>query len=116
MKNIKPKKSKILKNNKKLHILQKTKGFRGTRGTNFKISNQSYIKSLTFKYRDRKNKKRFFKKLWISRINSKLYFFFNWSKLHHLYKTENILFNKKIINFLLTQDEFIFYKIFLHLL
>lgn len=116
MKNIKYKKSKNFTNNKKIHILQKTKGFRGTRGINFRVSNQGYIKSLTFKYRDRKNKKRFFKKLWVSRINSKLYFFYNWSKLHHLYKTKNILFNKKVINFLLTQDEFTFYKIFLNLL
>lgn len=103
-------------NKKKINILQKTKGFRGTRGINFKISKQSYIKSLTYKYRDRKNKKRFFKRLWVSRINSKLYFFYNWSKLHHLYRKQNILFNKKIINFLLTQDEFIFYKIFLNIL
>uniref|UniRef100_UPI003003071A ribosomal protein L20 n=1 Tax=Prototheca cerasi TaxID=2509258 RepID=UPI003003071A len=116
MKNTKYNKSKKFLYKKRINILKKTKGFRGTRGINFKISNQSYIKSLTFKYRDRKNKKRFFKKLWVSRINSKLYFFFNWSKLHHLYRTKNILFNKKIINFMLTQDEFVFYKIFLNLL
>lgn len=116
MKNIKYNKPKKIINQKRTNILQKTKGFRGTRSINFKVANQSYIKSLTHKYKDRKKKKRFFRKLWISRINSKLYFFYNWSKLHNLYKEKNILFNKKTINFILTQDEFVFYKIFLNLL
>ena len=53
-------------------ILKATKGHYGARSRLFKTAKQSNIKSLQYAFRDRKNKKRNFRSLWISRINAGL--------------------------------------------
>ena len=50
-------------------ILSATKGHYGARSRLFKTAKQSNIKALQYAFRDRKNKKRAFRSLWISRIN-----------------------------------------------
>ena len=51
-------------------VLNATKGHYGARSRLFKTAKQSNIKSLQYAFRDRKNKKRSFRSLWITRINS----------------------------------------------
>lgn len=51
-------------------ILKLAKGFRGTRSKLFKVANQAVMKSLKYAYRDRRNKKRDLRRLWIARINA----------------------------------------------
>ena len=51
-------------------VLARTKGHYGARSRLFKTAKQSLIKSLQYAYRDRKNKKREFRSLWIQRINA----------------------------------------------
>jgi len=51
-------------------ILKLAKGFRGTRSKLFKVANQAVMKSLKYAYRDRRNKKRDLRRLWITRINA----------------------------------------------
>ena len=51
-------------------ILNATKGHYGARSRLFRTAKQSNIKSLQYAFRDRKNKKRTFRSLWISRINA----------------------------------------------
>jgi len=51
-------------------ILKLAKGYRGAKGRLFRVANQQVLKSLTYAYRDRRNKKRDFRKLWIARINA----------------------------------------------
>lgn len=51
-------------------ILSSTKGHYGARSRLFKTAKQSNIKSLQYAFRDRKNKKRSLRSLWISRINA----------------------------------------------
>lgn len=51
-------------------ILKLAKGFRGTRSKLFKVANQAVMKSLKYTYRDRRNKKRDLRRLWIARINA----------------------------------------------
>jgi large subunit ribosomal protein L20 len=51
-------------------ILKLAKGFRGTRSKLFKVANQAVMKSLKYAYRDRRNKKRALRRLWITRINA----------------------------------------------
>jgi large subunit ribosomal protein L20 len=51
-------------------ILKFAKGFRGTHSRLFRIANQQVMKSLTYSYVGRKQKKRKFRQLWITRINS----------------------------------------------
>ena len=51
-------------------ILNATKGHYGARSRLYKTAKQSNIKSLQYAFRDRKNKKRSFRALWIARINA----------------------------------------------
>jgi large subunit ribosomal protein L20 len=51
-------------------ILKQAKGYFGHKSKLFKVANQAVMKSLSYAYRDRKNKKREFRKLWITRINA----------------------------------------------
>lgn len=51
-------------------ILKLAKGFRGSRSKLFVIANQAVMKALKFAYRDRRNKKRELRRLWITRINA----------------------------------------------
>ena len=51
-------------------VLSATKGHYGARSRLFRTAKQSNIKSLQYAFRDRKNKKRSFRALWIARINA----------------------------------------------
>jgi len=51
-------------------IMKLAKGYRGTRSRRFKNANEAVIHALTYAYRDRRNKKREIRKLWIIRINA----------------------------------------------
>lgn len=51
-------------------ILKKAKGYYGARRKTFKIAKQAVIKAGQYAYRDRRNKKRLFRRLWIARINA----------------------------------------------
>ena len=51
-------------------VLKLAKGFYGSKHALFKVAKQQVMKSYVYAYRDRKNRKRDFRKLWISRINA----------------------------------------------
>jgi len=51
-------------------ILKKAKGYIGRRKSVFKLAKQAVIKAGQYSYRDRRVKKRTFRALWITRINS----------------------------------------------
>lgn len=51
-------------------VLKQAKGYFGHKSKLFKVANQQVMKSLNYAYRDRRNKKREFRKLWITRINA----------------------------------------------
>ncbi|MCX8080308.1 MAG: 50S ribosomal protein L20 [Bacteroidia bacterium] len=51
-------------------ILRLTKGYWGARKNVWTIAKNAFEKGLTYAYRDRKNKKREFRSLWIQRINA----------------------------------------------
>ena len=51
-------------------ILKLAKGFRGRNSTNFRIAIEKVEKALRYAYRDRRNRKRDFRRLWIARINA----------------------------------------------
>ena len=53
-------------------ILRSTKGHYGARSRLFRTAKQSNIKALQYAFRDRRNKKRAFRSLWISRISAAL--------------------------------------------
>ena len=51
-------------------VLKSTKGHYGARSRLYKTAKQSNIKSLQYAFRDRKNRKRTLRSLWIARINA----------------------------------------------
>lgn len=51
-------------------VLDQSKGFVGRSSTNYRIAIERLEKSLQYAYRDRRNKKREFRALWIQRINA----------------------------------------------
>ena len=51
-------------------VLKLTKGQRGSKHRLFKRGNEAMMKSLVYAYRDRRNRKRDFRRLWITRINA----------------------------------------------
>jgi large subunit ribosomal protein L20 len=51
-------------------ILKLAKGYFGSKSKLFKVAKQQVMKSLQYAYRDRRQRKRDFRKLWIARINA----------------------------------------------
>ena len=51
-------------------VLDLAKGYRGRNSTNYRIARERVEKGLQFAYRDRRNRKRDFRALWIQRINA----------------------------------------------
>ena len=51
-------------------VIAKAKGFRGRRGNVFRVAKQAVMKAGQYAYRDRRQKKRTFRALWIARINA----------------------------------------------
>jgi large subunit ribosomal protein L20 len=51
-------------------VLDKAKGFRGRRGNVYRIAKQAVMRAGQYAYRDRRQKKRDFRALWIVRINA----------------------------------------------
>ncbi|MFD1709566.1 50S ribosomal protein L20 [Ottowia sp. GY511] len=51
-------------------VLALAKGFRGRRKNVYRVAKQAVMKAGQYAYRDRRNKKRVFRRLWIARINA----------------------------------------------
>ena len=51
-------------------VINAAKGYRGRRGNVFRVAKQAVMKAGQYAYRDRRNKKRTFRALWITRINA----------------------------------------------
>ncbi|MFZ5558814.1 MAG: 50S ribosomal protein L20 [Pseudomonadota bacterium] len=51
-------------------VLAQAKGFRGRRKNVFRVANQAVMKANQYAYRDRRQRKRQFRALWITRINA----------------------------------------------
>jgi large subunit ribosomal protein L20 len=55
---------------KRRKVLEQARGYWGTKHSSYKRAKEQVDKSLVYAYRDRKNKKRTFRRLWIMRINA----------------------------------------------
>ena len=55
---------------KRRAVLEQTKGFRGEAHSNYKRAKEALLKADKYAYRDRRNRKRDFRRLWITRINA----------------------------------------------
>ncbi len=79
-------------------ILKLAKGFRGSHSKLFRTANQQVMKALRYAYRDRRNRKRDFRRLWITRINAAARMHgLSYSQLIGQLKTANIDLNRKML-------------------
>ena len=93
-------------------VLKRTRGHYGARSRLFKTAKQSNIKSLQYAFRDRKNRKRSIRSLWISRINAGAREFgVSYSKLISGLSDKSIIINRKILSEIAVSDQKIFKKI-----
>ena len=93
-------------------VLSATKGHYGARSRLFRTAKQSNIKSLQYAFRDRKNRKRAFRALWISRINAASRALgVSYSKLINGMTTNNIIIDRKILSDIAIHDPSTFEKI-----
>lgn len=51
-------------------VIKATKGMGATRRSSFRLAKQALIRALQYAYRDRRNRKRDLRRLWITRINA----------------------------------------------
>ena len=86
-------------------VLSATKGHYGARSRLFRTAKQSNIKSLQYAFRDRKNRKRAFRSLWIARINAaSRQLGVSYSKLINGLDTNNIELDRKILSDIAIND------------
>jgi large subunit ribosomal protein L20 len=55
---------------KRREVLERAKGFRGEANSSYKRAKEAVMKADAYAYRDRRNRKRDFRRLWITRINA----------------------------------------------
>ncbi len=93
-------------------ILKLAKGYRGAKSKLFKTANQAVMKSLTYAYRDRKQKKRNFRQLWIARINAAARMNgISYSKFMNGLKKNGIEVNRKMLAEIAVSDPAAFTKL-----
>lgn len=78
--------------------MKAAKGYFGARRNVYTVAKNAVEKGLLYAYRDRKNKKRAFRRLWIARINAGARMHgMSYSRLMHQLKENNIELNRKVL-------------------
>ncbi len=79
-------------------ILKAAKGYFGARSKVYTVAKNAVDKALGYAYRDRRNKKRVFRRLWIARINAATRMQgMTYSKFMHALSEKNIGLNRKVL-------------------
>ena len=79
-------------------IVKQAKGYYGVRKSNFKAAKDAVERSMQFSYRDRRQKKRVFRKLWIARINAAARLNgMSYSKFIYSLKEKNVALDRKVL-------------------
>ncbi len=80
-------------------ILALASGYRGAHSVLFRVANQQVMKALRYSYIGRKQKKRIFRRIWISRINAAARLNdLSYNQLIHQLKKSNIDINRKMLS------------------
>ncbi len=87
-------------------VLRLTKGHRGARHRLWRKGHESLIKALAYAYRDRRNRKRDFRRLWITRINAAARINgLSYSRLMNGLKKAGVTLDRKTLADLAVRDE-----------
>lgn len=86
-------------------IINQAKGYWGRRKNVYTVAKNAVEKGLLYQYRDRKNRKRIFRRLWITRINAAARLNgTTYAKLIHGMKQNNMEINRKMLADLAVRD------------
>ena len=95
----------VVSRKRRKRVLKLAKGYFGSKHSLYKTANEQVMKSLQYAYRDRRQKKRDFRKLWITRINAAARMNgLSYSKLMHGLKLAGIEVNRKMLADLAVSD------------
>ncbi|ALS24074.1 MULTISPECIES: 50S ribosomal protein L20 [Paenibacillus] len=95
----------FIRTRRRKKILKLAKGYFGSKHRLFKTAKEQVMKSLLYAYRDRRQKKRDFRKLWIVRINAAArQNGLSYSKLMHGLKLAGVEVNRKMLADLAVND------------
>jgi len=87
-------------------VLNLASGFRGSSSRLFRTAQQQTMKALRYAYRDRKQRKREYTSLWISRLNAAArQYGMNYNSLRHQLKKSNIILNRKVLSQVAIRDQ-----------
>ena len=87
-------------------ILSLASGYRGAHSVLFRVANQQVMKALRYSYIGRKQKKRIFRKIWISRINAACRLNgTSYSRLIHKFKKSSVDLNRKMLSQIAVLDK-----------
>ncbi|QHG92367.1 50S ribosomal protein L20 [Coxiella endosymbiont of Amblyomma sculptum] len=90
-------------------MLHKAKGYYGARSRIYRVAKQAVIKAAQYAYRDRKQRKRQFRTVWIIRINAAArQYNLSYSQLIYGLSKESILIDRKILAHLAVNETFVF--------
>ncbi|MGJ3240274.1 MAG: 50S ribosomal protein L20 [Anaerolineae bacterium] len=102
----------VVRRKKHKKVIKAVKGQWGTRGTLFRRSNEALIRSLFYAYRDRRQRKRQMRRLWIQRINAAARLNgLSYSRMIHGLKLAQVEVNRKMMAMLAVDDPAAFAKI-----
>lgn len=94
-------------------ILKLASGYYGSRHKLFRIAKESVNRALTYSYRDRKVRKRFFRRIWIMRINAFARLNnLTYSRFIYILKNNGCVINRKIWAFLFLYHKNIFKNLY----
>lgn len=93
-------------------VLNLTKGQMGSKHLLFRRANEAMLKSLWYSHRDRRNRKRDFRRLWIARINAAArQNGISYSRLMHGLKQANVALDRKVLADIAVRDAATFTQI-----
>ncbi|HPF96580.1 MAG: 50S ribosomal protein L20 [Flavobacteriaceae bacterium] len=88
----------VAKRARRKKVLKQAKGYYGRRKNVWTVAKNAVEKGMVYSYRDRRNKKRTFRALWIARINAGArQYGISYSKFMGMLKASNIELNRKVL-------------------
>ena len=97
---------------KRRSVLERAKGYRGQKHSSYRQAKEQLLKSDSYAYRDRRNRKRDFRRLWITRINAAAREHgLSYSQLMHGLRLAEIELDRKVLADIAVRDPEVFRRL-----
>ena len=102
----------VARHQRRKKIIKQAKGYFGAKSVSYKKAKEQLMKSYFYAYRDRKQRKRNFKRLWNVRIAAACnHHHLSYHQFMHQLKTKNIILNHKMLALIAQKDQNLFAQI-----